>query len=81
MKYRLLTLLAVIALVAAACASSGDDEATTTTAGDTGGGGEAAEVIDIDFWVAFSDEKRLGFAEDRAAEFNANHPEYNIKVT
>ncbi|GMQ98102.1 MAG: ABC transporter substrate-binding protein [Acidimicrobiia bacterium] len=81
MKYRLLTLLAVIALVAAACSSSGDDEATTTTAGDTGGGGDSAEVIDIDFWVAFSDEKRLGFAEDRAAEFNTAHPDYNIKVT
>jgi len=81
MKYRLLTLLAVIALVAAACASAGDDT-TTTTAGDAGGGDETpAEVIDIDFWVAFSDEKRLGFAEDRAAEFNSAHPEYNIKVT
>ncbi|GMR01696.1 MAG: ABC transporter substrate-binding protein [Acidimicrobiia bacterium] len=85
MKYRLLTLLAVIALVAAACSSSGGDETTTTAAS---GGGETTttvaaggEKIDIDFWVAFSDEKRLGFAQDRAAEFNAKHPDYNIRVT
>jgi sn-glycerol 3-phosphate transport system substrate-binding protein len=38
------------------------------------------DAIDIDFWVAFSDEKRLGFTQDRAAEFNAAHPEYNINV-
>ena len=101
MKYRLLTLLAVIALVAAACSSAGDGDTTTTAAAGgeettttaasttTAGGGEettttaapAAEAIDIEFWVAFSDDKRLGFAEDRAAEFNANHPEYNVNVT
>ncbi len=39
------------------------------------------EKIDIDFWVAFSDEARLGFSEDRAAEFNEIHPEYNVRVT
>ncbi len=79
MKYRLLTLLAVIALVAAACSStSGDDTTTTAAPSDTG---TVQEAINIDFWVAFSDEKRLGFAEDRAAEFNAKHPEYNVKVT
>ena len=84
MKYRLLMLLAVIALVAAAC-SSGDSDATTTTAapdaGGGDGGGETAEVTDIEFWVAFSDENRFGYSEDRAAEFNAAHPEYNVKVT
>ena len=81
MKYRLLMLLAVIALIAAAC-SSGDSDATTTTAApDAGGGGETAEVTDIEFWVAFSDENRFGYSQDRAAEFNAAHPEYNVKVT
>jgi len=41
----------------------------------------AADVTTIDFWVAFSDESRLGFANDRAAEFNEGHPDYNIQVT
>lgn len=85
MKLRLIALLAVIAMIAAACGgddsgdtattAGGGGDATTTTAG---GGGDA---IDIDFWVAFSDEARLGFAEDRASDFNSKHPEYNIKVT
>jgi len=48
---------------------------TETTAAPSG------DVTTIDFWVAFSDEARLGFANDRAAEFNEKHPEYNIKVT
>ena len=39
------------------------------------------EKIDIDFRVAFSDEARLGFSEDRAAEFNEKHPDYNVRVT
>jgi len=82
MKYRLWLLVAVVALIAAACSDDSSGEATTT-AGSGGGGTTAArgEVIDIDFWVAFSDEARLGFAEDKAAEFNTKHPEYNIKVT
>lgn len=80
MKYRLITLLAVLAIVAAACSSSTED-ATTTTAGSAATTVASGDVIDIDFWVAFSDEKRLGFAQDAAAEFNGNHPEYNIKVT
>ncbi len=84
MKYRLLSLLAVIALVAAACSSSGDD---TTTTADTGGGTDttvasgSGDAIAIDFWVAFSDENRFGYAQDRAAEFNTNHPDYNVEVT
>jgi sn-glycerol 3-phosphate transport system substrate-binding protein len=90
MKYRLLALLAVIALVAAACSSSSDDDTATTVAsggdtattvasdGDTAASGDAT---DIDFWVAFSDEARLGFAQDKAADFNAAHPEYNVEVT
>jgi sn-glycerol 3-phosphate transport system substrate-binding protein len=85
MKYRLMVLAAAIALVAAACGGGAD--ATTTTAATAGGGDTTAteapsgDPIDIDFWVAFSDEKRLGFAQDRAAEFNAAHPEYNVEVT
>ncbi|MDH3248887.1 MAG: extracellular solute-binding protein [Acidimicrobiia bacterium] len=93
MRHRLLILLTILAMVAAAC---GDDSGTETTeAGDqpattaadtpdatepdtTEGGGD---VIDIDFWVAFSDEARLGFSEEKAAAFNAKHPEYNVEVT
>ena len=77
MKYRLLTLLAVIALVAAAC-SSGTD-ATTTTAPSDGGEG-SGEVTDIEFWVAFSDY-RFEYSKEKAAAFNAAHPEYDIRVT
>lgn len=80
MKYRLLALLAAVLLVFTACSSDDADE-TTTTAADAGTDSGPTEVIDIDFWVAFSDEARLGFAEDAAAAFNANHAEYNIKVT
>lgn len=85
MKSRILASLAVFTLIAAACSSDGGD--TTTTAAPSTGDTTAttaaapAEAIDIDFWVAFSDEKRLGFAQDRAAEFNSAHPEYNVKVT
>jgi len=103
MKYRLLALLAVIALVAAACSSSTDDTTTTAAGGDTAtttaaagdtatttaAAGDTAtttaassgEAINIDFWVAFSDEARKGFAEAKAADFNAAHPEYNVQVT
>lgn len=79
MKYRLVALLAVIALVAAAC-GTGDGAETATTAA-PGGGEGPAEVIEIDFWLAFSDEARFGFAQDVADDFNAKHPGYNIKVT
>ncbi|MDX2343923.1 MAG: extracellular solute-binding protein [Acidimicrobiia bacterium] len=86
MKYRFLALLAVLMLVAAACGSDSEDTTTTAAAGGgdtetTAAATDAGEVIDIDFWVAFSDEARLGFAEDAAAAFNANHADYNIKVT
>jgi sn-glycerol 3-phosphate transport system substrate-binding protein len=105
MKYRLLTLLAVLALIAAACSSSdsdgdtattqaggdtattqaGGDTATTQAGGDTAttqaGGDASGDATTIDFWVAFSDEARLGFAEEKATAFNAAHPEYNVNVT
>ncbi len=68
---KLFGLLVAFSLVAAAC--SGSDE----------GGAEATaeNPVTIQMWVAFSDDARLGFAEDRAAEFTANHPEYIVEVT
>ncbi len=66
---------------------AGDATPATTVAGDAtpattvAGGESSGEATDIEFWVAFSDEARKGFAEEKAAEFNANHPEYNVKVT
>ncbi len=67
-------------------AASGGGEETTTTAA-SGGGEEtttaapSGDVTTIGFWVAFSDEARLGFTQEKAAAFNAAHPEYNIEVT
>jgi sn-glycerol 3-phosphate transport system substrate-binding protein len=81
MKYRILLLVAAVSLIAAACGSDSDSTTTTAAPGDGGTSAAPGEVIDIDFWVAFSDEARLGFAQDRAAEFNTKHPEYNIEVT
>ncbi len=51
--------------------------------GDAGDGGEAAgdEPIQIEMWIAFNDDARLNFTLDRAAEFNAAHPEYEVVVT
>ncbi|MGB5381074.1 MAG: hypothetical protein WBO25_08730, partial [Acidimicrobiia bacterium] len=92
LKY--LALLAVVVLVAAACSSddsesgsdttaAGDDTTTTAAAGDdtTTTAAASGDATQIDFWVAFSDEARLGFSEEKAAEFNAKHPEYNVQVT
>ena len=65
-------------------ASGGSTETTVASGGSTEttvASGGSADATQIDFWVAFSDEARLGFAEDRAAEFNAGHPEYDVKVT
>ncbi len=76
-KLRIVSLLAVLGLIVAACGGGATTETTAAPADDGG----AAEVIDIDFWVAFSDAPRLGFAKDAAAAFNAKHPEYNIRVT
>ncbi|MFV1991258.1 MAG: extracellular solute-binding protein, partial [Acidimicrobiales bacterium] len=41
----------------------------------------AAEVTTIEMWIAFNDDARLNFTKDRAAEFNAAHPEYEVVVT
>ncbi len=40
----------------------------------------AQTKIDVPVWIAFTDAIRLGWAQDRAAEFNAMHPEYNVTV-
>ncbi len=80
MKYRLLIVLAVIALVAAACSSDDGETATTTTAADGGGAEEVVEPILIEFWTGFTDY-RQEYAAEKAAEFNALHPEYNVVAT
>ena len=80
MKSRLLALLMVLALVAAACGSDDTDATTTVAETDSGGTTASGEVTDIDFWVAFSDY-RFEYASEKAAAFNANHPEYNVDVT
>lgn len=90
-KLRLLSVLAILALIVGACGGgttdttedSGDPTETTEDSGtDTTAGGDGdGEATTIGFWVAFSDEARLGFTEEKAAEFNAKHPEYNIEVT
>ncbi len=67
---RSLGILAALALLLAAC--SGGDDATEAT---------ADNPVTIEMWIAFSDDARLGFAQDRAADFNANHPEYIVEVT
>ena len=80
MKSRLLALLMVLALVAAACGSDDTDAATTVAETDSGGTTASGEVTDINFWVAFSDY-RFEYAQEKAAAFNSNHPEYNVEVT
>lgn len=67
---RILGVFIGLAFLAAACSDSGDsDEAT------------ADNPVEIEMWIAFSDDARLGFAQDRAAEFNTSHPEYDVVVT
>lgn len=91
-RFKFLSLLAVLALVVAACGGDGgtdttEDDGGTATTEDSGGtdttaaSGGDGEATTVGFWVAFSDEARLGFTEDKAAAFNAAHPEYNIEVT
>jgi len=79
MKYRVLALVAVIAMIAAACSSDGDADTTTTADGGTDGG-DSGEVTTIDFWVGFSDY-RFEYSQEKADAFNAAHPEYNVQVT
>ncbi len=60
-------MLMAFSLIAAACSTDGD--AATVD-----------DPVDIGMWIAFSDEARLGFTQDKAAAFNAAHPEYNVIV-
>lgn len=41
----------------------------------------AQEPIEIPTWIAFTDAGRLGWTQERAAEFNAAFPQYNVTVT
>ncbi len=59
-----------LALLAAACSS--DSDASTASADDP---------VTIEMWIAFTDDARLGFTEEKAAEFNAKHPEYVVEVS
>jgi len=40
----------------------------------------AQEPINVPVWIAFTDANRLGWAQDRAAEFNEMFPQYNVSV-
>ena len=63
-------------------AAAGDDTTTTAAAGDdtTTTAAASGDATTIDFWVAFSDY-RFEYSEEKAAAFNAKHPEYNVQVT
>ena len=41
----------------------------------------AQEPIEIPVWIAFTDASRLGWAQEKAAEFNEAFPQYNVVVT
>ncbi|MEE9413760.1 MAG: extracellular solute-binding protein [Acidimicrobiales bacterium] len=88
---RLIALFLALAVIAAACSS--DDTTDTSTPADTGdtsddgdgGDGDDAapsgDPIEIEMWIAFNDDARLNFTQDRAKEFNVKHPEYEVIVT
>lgn len=40
----------------------------------------AQDAVDVPVWIAFTDDARLGWANDRAAEFNEMFPQYNVTV-
>lgn len=67
---RILGVLIALAFLAAACSDDGDSSEATVD-----------NPVTIEMWIAFSDDARLGFAQDRAVEFNTKHPEYNVEVT
>lgn len=74
MKWKRTLLLSalVVALAASGCGGSDDDGGIEAT---------AENPATIQMWIAFSDEARLGFTQDRAADFSAKHPEFNVEVT
>ncbi len=65
-------LFAVLVLLAAACSSDGGGDENSASSDDP---------VTIEMWIAFTDDARLGFTEDKAAAFNAEHPEYNVVVS
>ncbi|MBK8028059.1 MAG: extracellular solute-binding protein [Chloroflexi bacterium] len=40
----------------------------------------AQDPAEVPVWIAFTDANRLGWAQDRAAEFNAAFPQYNVTI-
>lgn len=40
----------------------------------------AQDAVEVPVWIAFTDEGRLGWAQDRAAEFNEQFPQYNVTI-
>ncbi len=61
-----------------------DDAAADVAADDESNDDDEAadgEVTTIEMWIAFSDDARLGFTEEKAAAFNEAHPEYEVVVT
>jgi sn-glycerol 3-phosphate transport system substrate-binding protein len=72
-------LFVVFALLFAACGDSTDE--TTPDDGGTDVTAAPGTVTTIDIWIAFADGPRLNYTEERADEFNAAHPDYNVVVT
>ncbi len=60
-----------------------DEASAEESASEESSGDEASsdEPVEIEMWIAFSDDARLNFTEERAAAFNASHPEYEVVVT
>ncbi len=42
--------------------------------------GFAQDTADVNVWIAFTDATRLGWTQDRAAEFNEMFSQYNVNV-
>lgn len=40
----------------------------------------AQDAVSVPVWIAFTDDTRLGWANDRAAEFNEMFPQYNVTI-
>lgn len=59
-------------------AASGDSDETVEVNSDEMA---ADEPTEIEMWIAFNDDARLNYTQDRAAEFNAKHPDYEVIVT
>ncbi len=84
---KILALLMALSMIAVACGDSDPDtpadsgSTDTTAAADPGDSGDSADPIEIEMWIAFSDDARLNFTQDRAAEFNEQFPDYEVIVT